>query len=315
MQEIGKAIADNVLINELSDMLNNGNGKILDKLSHEEKLKIAKLVVVDKAKNELKNEVEKEKFNQNKNRIFSNFLRTLKSEKSKPMYRQAINEFFDFIRCHPVDVKAEQVDNYLYSDIKNIKNKKQYLSSFYSYLLRHDFVQHNYFRSAKMPKTKKRKLKVPTDADVAIMQSRLESDRFAVGRGSAKKIKSAEKNLTIFNLLVQTGIRVGALPTITCHHNQIIKMITKGDQEIEKKLAPELYKKIKNIDWLSVKIITTQKMIERISEGKYHPHSLRHYFAVQQYKMSRDIYKVSRQLDHKSIAVTECYLRSLNVIE
>ena len=48
--------------------------------------------------------------------------------------------------------------------------------------------------------------------------------------------------------------------------------------------------------------------------GKIKAHDFRHYFAATEYQKDHDIYRVSKLLNHASIAVTETYLKSINVI-
>jgi site-specific recombinase XerD len=53
------------------------------------------------------------------------------------------------------------------------------------------------------------------------------------------------------------------------------------------------------------------------SEGKiaaaYSCHDFRHYFAVKEYTENKDIFKLSKLLNHKNIAVTQEYLESLEI--
>jgi hypothetical protein len=50
-------------------------------------------------------------------------------------------------------------------------------------------------------------------------------------------------------------------------------------------------------------------------EGKirsaYSAHDFRHFYAVSEYQKDKDIYKLSKLLDHSNIAITETYLKSL----
>jgi integrase/recombinase XerD len=52
-------------------------------------------------------------------------------------------------------------------------------------------------------------------------------------------------------------------------------------------------------------------------EGKinaaYSAHDFRHYFAVSEYQKDKDIYKLSKLLDHTNISITETYLKSLKI--
>ncbi len=46
----------------------------------------------------------------------------------------------------------------------------------------------------------------------------------------------------------------------------------------------------------------------------YSCHDLRHFFAITEYKKDCDIYRVSKLLGHSSIAITEKYLKGMNVL-
>ena len=45
----------------------------------------------------------------------------------------------------------------------------------------------------------------------------------------------------------------------------------------------------------------------------YSAHDFRHYFAVSEYLKDKDIYKLSKLLDHSNISVTEGYLKGLKI--
>jgi integrase len=45
----------------------------------------------------------------------------------------------------------------------------------------------------------------------------------------------------------------------------------------------------------------------------YSAYDFRHYFAVSEYKKDRDIYKLSKLLDHTNISITENYLKCLKI--
>lgn len=50
---------------------------------------------------------------------------------------------------------------------------------------------------------------------------------------------------------------------------------------------------------------------EGIEDVRVSPHTARHFFAVQSLKNGMDLYQLSRQLGHNSIAITSTYLRTL----
>jgi len=50
---------------------------------------------------------------------------------------------------------------------------------------------------------------------------------------------------------------------------------------------------------------------EGIKDARVSPHTARHFFAVQSLKSGMDLYQLSRQLGHNSLAITSVYLRTL----
>jgi len=67
----------------------------------------------------------------------------------------------------------------------------------------------------------------------------------------------------------------------------------------------------------ALKLRIYRQTIRLHREGKiqaaYSAHDFRHYFAVAEYQKDKDIYRLSKLLDHTNISITESYLRSLKV--
>jgi site-specific recombinase XerD len=58
----------------------------------------------------------------------------------------------------------------------------------------------------------------------------------------------------------------------------------------------------------------TKKLYEKgLIKDAYSAHDFRHYFAVSEYKKDKDIYKLSKLLDHTNITITQNYLRSMKI--
>jgi integrase len=49
------------------------------------------------------------------------------------------------------------------------------------------------------------------------------------------------------------------------------------------------------------------------SSAAYSCHDFRHFFAVQEYKKNKDIYRLSKLLNHAGIQITETYLKGLGI--
>jgi integrase len=67
----------------------------------------------------------------------------------------------------------------------------------------------------------------------------------------------------------------------------------------------------------ALKLRIYRQTLKLYREGKimaaYSAHDFRHYFAVSEYEKDKDIYKLSKLLDHTNISITETYLKSLKI--
>jgi len=67
----------------------------------------------------------------------------------------------------------------------------------------------------------------------------------------------------------------------------------------------------------ALKLRIYRQTMRLYKEGKirapYSCHDFRHYFSVMEYMKDKDIYKLSKLLDHSNISITESYLRSLKL--
>jgi len=72
-----------------------------------------------------------------------------------------------------------------------------------------------------------------------------------------------------------------------------------------------------NMTTNSLKLRIYRQTMKLFKEGKirspYSCHDFRHFFAVTEYLKDKDIYRVSKLLDHCNISITENYLRSLKI--
>jgi integrase len=136
----------------------------------------------------------------------------------------------------------------------------------------------------------------------------------------------------IIKTLALRGLRAGALPTLTRSAGRYYgtskgKKLTEGATEgvilpqealdaiekagldIKKPFAP--YK----TDALEKRV--TYRTGKLFREGKikaaYSCHDFRHFFAVREYQKDKDIFRVSKLLNHADVSITQKYLRGLKV--
>lgn len=124
------------------------------------------------------------------------------------------------------------------------------------------------------------------------------------------------------------GLRCGSFYEMTLHGN---KFFTRSKEKQISGFLPESCMKLieaagvkKNApfsEWNTERVSSTfQYHIAKLYAAgkisyKYSCHDMRHFFALAHYTENKDLYSLSKLLNHSSIAVTEIYLRGLKVIE
>jgi integrase len=126
-------------------------------------------------------------------------------------------------------------------------------------------------------------------------------------------------------LMAKSGLRVGALPSFTVNglnftclskgtiHSGILdKDVLKYFSGLRSRMPfrEENPNKIKH----RVRILTALLHKKGLIKAVYSCHDFRHYFAIQEYSKDKDIYRVSKLLGHRSIVITEAYLKGLKAL-
>jgi integrase len=125
-------------------------------------------------------------------------------------------------------------------------------------------------------------------------------------------------------LMSRRGLRVGALPSLAIRDGRF-KAYSKG-KDINGEMPDDCIKAVRaeglelarpfaGIDEEQIKDhfrYTTGKLVKAGTiKAPYSVHDLRHYYAVNEYRRDRDIYRLEKALGHASITVTESYLKGL----
>lgn len=138
-----------------------------------------------------------------------------------------------------------------------------------------------------------------------------------------RNTKNLELRASIF-MSMKLGLRAGAYESMEILGNRF-KTISKGKDMIGV-LPPEVLNLLKMYKITSFKKNTGSKatMFKSLAKKLYKEnkisfpysfHDIRHYYAIKTYLETNDIYKVSKLLNHSSIAMTEVYMRGFNIIE
>ena len=317
------------------EILKSLNNMSLKDVSDKDLDKIVKNYLLNTFTSQLKDEIKKATTDIVK--LKETWLSTLNSESTKKNYKHNVDEFLSWLnQKSPIEVKAIDADNYLiylknakYSE-GTIRFKIASASSFFSFLIRHDVVNRNYFYKMKLPERqieKKQHEDIPTVEDIEIIENELRQNLNATGRGSAGRIRASKIMLVAMSIMKTTANRVGALPHLKIDKNGNYSAKSKGTIATGK-ILPETISLLNEFDFdkrqplKSVKVSTIKKYFEiictKLYKDKkivkiYSPHNLKHFAAISFWESCKDIYKLKVFLHHKSIATSQIYLSSLNL--
>jgi site-specific recombinase XerD len=290
----------------------------LKDLNQEQLEQIAKIVITKRLTDELDNKakvagidlkVEKD--------IFLMTTSKTGSKHTKGSYRTAIDLLEKFCNKNDINIflmTYAQADDFMNS-ITGSPNSKRLkiaaISSFFSYLERRYSSIKNPIRGTKArPASKNVKdLEVPDDIEVmTILNSIPEIERMAV------------------YIMAYRGLRVGALNGLKVwgsHYKTVSKgKAISGEFPIEvlcniKTSALNNNNPFEGLSTNALKLRVYRATMKLHDEGKiraaYSAHDFRHYFAFSQYKVDKDIFKLSKLLDHSNISITQTYLKSLDI--
>jgi site-specific recombinase XerD len=290
----------------------------LSELTVEQLEQIAKIVITQNLTTELNNKAKIANINykQEKSIFIMSSSRT-GSEYTKISYLKSLRELERYTKKNGINIlqlTPGQADDFIYN-LTGSSNSKNLIiagvSSFYSYLERRYSVIRNPVRGTKARPVKKpvKDIEIPTEIELFTILNELpELERMAV------------------YIMSYRGLRVGALNKLKVWGNKY-QSYSKG-KSIFGEFPIEVITNIKGSELNNktpFETMTTNAIKLRIyrhtlrlqKEGKiqsaYSAHDFRHYFATTEYKKEKDIYKLSKLLDHSNISITEIYLRSLKI--
>ena len=240
--------------------------------------------------------------------LVNKFIAEYDSDSTKKAYRANIEPLLT--HCHASDtepilltpLQAREFANSIRADHKPAKANAiiNACSAFYAYLTIAEVIERTPFMKVKRAKTDTANIKrAPTADDIA------------------KAIAKAPPCIALaMRILADTGMRVGALVTLTLHPNGAYRAMSKGkaitgaaDKACRKAMREwiDRYQADVTPNYLAV-------AIRRTFNGAYSAHALRHRYAIDLYTASgHDIEAVRRALHHSNIAITATYLQGLGV--
>ncbi|MGA3015009.1 MAG: tyrosine-type recombinase/integrase [Bacteroidales bacterium] len=286
---------------------------------------LEKLLYLDKAKEKLSSAINKQNFDYESRKEL--FLKSFPAENTRKIYAKAFSILENYLKENGLtvlDMTAENIDRFILS-LETLPGKPSQgtkrlyisaLSSFFSRLERYGLISRNNFHGSKLPKPKRgRDIKIMTEDD---FKKVLQTFTAGSGRGNVKRTpETMEKWKVIFELLRETGLRISAVKTLKISEKGLISYYSKG-KEGRAFISAELSRKLRGLDLADITEASIQKALQTASKragiSVFNPHSIRHLYASDYYKKTKDIYALKGLLNHSSISVTENYLKSLNVI-
>jgi len=333
------AISKDVQVS-ISEKLSKQINKILNSpelkdLNDEQIEKLAKSVVIDNLKEQLKTEVKKSTINIEE--LKDKWLLTFNSDSTRINYKHNVEEFLNWLEKRSIiDLRAIDADDYL-QFLKNSKLSSGSIrfriaaaSSFCNYLRRADILNQNYFLKIKgLPKTKEKLKIIPSDNDILIIEQELNNEIHSTGRGSAGKQRGAIIMIVALSLIKNHALRIGALESLSIDTKGLFIADSKTNT-VRGKLNREClelineFKLYRNKPFEKIKTNSIKKQFERFltrlcKEDKidkvFSPHDFRHYAAVRFYTETLDIFATMKFLNHKNITTTQIYLKGLGALD
>ena len=251
-------------------------------------------------------------------------------------YANALGYFEEYLSAKkissPFAMSFEQADGFaFFLQGKGLSNGsiRQFIaavSSFFSYVSRiSDGKIRNVFLGC-FAKPKKKRSRSGKFYDKGVNERILENvaEDFEAVYSSLKN----KELRAIVRIMIDSGLRVGAFTSYFSFHGNEFKTISKG-KETKGILSDDSLRdlqvagvdhehsfrnwnadKIKNI----FKYYTKKMYAQGLIRFEYSCHDIRHAFAIRNYLATRDIYAVSKLLNHSNVVITEEYLRGLNIV-
>ena len=248
----------------------------------------------------------------------THFLALFDSLHTKKSYINSLTRFEDFCKKKNKDylsMTPALADEWILTERQgnrasaSIRKDVASVSSFYTFLERQHNIK-NIFRGTKArPKNKsKKELIIPDKKDFETI------------------VNNVPGELSIIvQLMAKLGLRAGAFESLSLY-GKTITTITKN-KEFKWSVSDEIIKifdennlsrKEPFSKWKAYKIENllryyTEKLYKQGQiKAVYSAHDFRHFFAVTEYTKNKDIFRLSKLLNHSSIQTTQLYLRSLN---
>lgn len=265
------------------------------------------------------------------------------SEHTVSDYSRTLNKFAVFLdEDRPIhEITSRHIELFLASHT-NLSNKSLLnyyigLSALWTWLVREGFVTENIVRRLTPPKAEKKEVVPLTESEIKAIMSALNRSKVYVRQGTSvdHALGSMERNRAIILLMLDTGLRASELcdlkiEDVDNRNHRIFVRQGKGMKERMLPFSPRTGQMIWRYlaarkdaqpgDPLFVsklnRSMTRTKLAEmfanigrRAGVPHFHPHRLRHTFAIQYLRNGGNAYTLQAMLGHSSLDMVKHYLR------
>jgi site-specific recombinase XerD len=294
--------------NGLDAALKALNGDLLEGLDHEQVRRLFQRAAESKAITQILEaakitniDIEKE---------IKDFLSTRKSPHTRTAYKQALNKWLVYCEANRIDPRApgtKDADLYAASCRESMKASTANInidgvSSFYHFMQKHH-LRPTPFNGIERAKGPRQAANIPTAGEIATIKTAI-----------------PEHYHLAIDTMAMRGFRVGALKALHVKPDETFCTFSKGKNWTghlpEGLLLPAGY------PFRDMRAGSLQKAVQRACialhaaqkiSAVFSVHDLRHFYACNEYRKDRDIYRLKVLLNHDNIAITEKYLKGLNL--
>ena len=303
----------------------------LKDLNNEQLEQVARLVITQRIAAEMNRAVELDGIDwQEKKEAFLSEARSVHTRRAYSASLSRLEAWAAKMNKNPLELNAWQADQFireLRAEGKAAATTRRdiaALSAFYTWLERYHDAIKNPIRGTKSrpARENKKEIIIPTPDDYKIIIAEL-----------------PEIERAIVIAMASRGLRAGALPGLELrgekYHGKSKGKILMENDTAGITLPPEALKAIRaaGLDVKKPFSWTTKQgtpnsanaiegrinfHIDKLFKDKrigapYSCHDFRHFYAVNEYKKNKDLYRLSKLLNHAGIQITQTYLRSLGV--
>ena len=266
-----------------------------------------------------------------------------KSQRTVQTYRDEISKFTEYLErigSHLLSATRADVNRFKAYLLERYAQNSVRLtlascSSFYTYLEDERYIERSPYTHIRYPKREYKKAVKPdqgspspvmSEKEYQAIVNELEKRSHSPGKqlSVSRKRESAKSLLPVVHMMATYGLRIGDALTVRIEDEDRFSVKVKGEVVRSFDMRPETKDILRPIDkrepFKGIGRSTVQGALRRLTDelaeirvirSRYSAHDFRHFFAVELYRETHDVYAVKEALGHATVSITEVYLAGL----